>query len=163
MSLFYIGITTVAVSAIGTGVSVYQQNQAADAAEDAAAFNAKLNIEQARSEREVAGENARRKASEEKRMLASIVAATAGAGFAMEGTPLAIFGDAAQQLERDVLDIGFAAQTRERALMSGAVQSMYEGQNQATALRNQSIATGIQGVSSALGGYYNANKGGYLT
>ena len=157
MSMFYIGVATVVISAVGTGVSMKASADAADAAENVAMLNANEQKKQANREAEVAAENARRAEREKTRYLASQRAQLAASGLAMEGTPLAVLGDTAQALELQILDLGSEAATRMRALRQGAALSLYEGKSQASALRTQSIATGLDGLSSAAGGYLKAS------
>lgn len=159
MSYWIIGITTV-VSLAGTAVQVVGQQNAASAAEDTAAYNAKLDIEQAKQENKVAAENARRKATEEKRAIATARAAAAGNGLSMEGTPLAILGDTVTQLERDIQDLAFDSKNKQRQIMQSASMGMLEGQQTATSLRTQSVGTAISGIGSAASGYGKAK--GYL-
>lgn len=156
MSMWMIGIAT-AVSVIGTGVSVYAQQQAADAAETTATINANEQRRQASAEAEVAAENARRAEQEKARYLATQRAQLAASGLAMEGTPLAVLGETAAALEMEVLDIGHAAAARQRALRIGAQNTLFEGANTASALRLQSVATGISGLGDAAGGYIKAS------
>jgi hypothetical protein len=159
MSMWVIGISTV-VSLAGTAVSVYAQNQAADAAETTAMLNANEQKKQANREAEVAAENARRAEREKTRYLASQRAQLAASGLAMEGTPIAVLGDTAQALELQILDMGSEAANRMRALRQGAALSVYEGQATASSLRTQSIATGLSGTSSAI--MSGAKAGGFL-
>jgi len=156
MSFWAIGISTV-VTLAGTAVSVYAQQQAADAAETTAMLNANEQRAQANREAEVAAENARRAEREKTRYLASQRAQLAASGLAMEGTPLAVLGDTAEALELQILDMGSEAANRMRALRQGAALSIYEGKSQASALRTESIATGLSGVASAAGGYAKAS------
>ena len=160
MSMFWIGIASVTISAIGTGISVKASNDAADAAENVAAMNANEQRKQAAKEADVAAENARRAEQEKTRYLATQRAQLAASGLAMEGTPLAVLGDTAQALELQIMDLGADAAARQRALRQGAALSIYEGKSQASALRTEGIATGIRGASSALTG--GAKAGGYI-
>ena len=160
MSMFWIGIASVTISAIGTGISVKASNDAADAAENVAAMNANEQRKQANKEAETAAENARRAEQEKTRYLATQRAQLAASGLAMEGTPLAVLGDTAQALELQIMDLGADAAARQRALRQGAALSIYEGKSQASALRTEGLATGIQGTSSALTG--GAKAGGYI-
>lgn len=159
MSMWAIGISTV-VSLIGTGVSMKASADAADAAENVAAMNANEQRKQANKEAETAAENARRAEQEKTRYLATQRAQLAASGLAMEGTPLAVLGDTAQALELQIMDLGADAAARQRALRQGAALSIYEGKSQASALRTEAIATGLQGVSSA--GMGAAKAGGYI-
>jgi len=159
MSMWFIGISTV-VSVVGTAVAVKGSMDAADAAETTAAMNANEQRRQAAKEAETAAENARRAEQEKSRYLASQRAQLAASGLAMEGTPLAVLGDTAVALELQILDIGADAAARQRALRQGAALSLYEGKSQASALRAEGIATGLQGTTSALTG--GAKAGGYI-
>lgn len=158
--MLYVGITTTVVSLIGAGVSYYGQQQAADAAEDAAAFNATQQRLEARQRQEEAAENARRKQAEASRYQAAFRASLAANGLAMEGTPLEVLGEDSNLLARDILDIGYQASSEARRLKAGAGLSIMEGGNTASALRIQSYGTALQGVSSAASGY--AKSTGYL-
>jgi len=159
MSMWVIGISTV-VSLAGTAVAVVAQRQAADAAENTAMLNANEQRAQANREAEVAAENARRAEREKTRYLASQRAQLAASGLAMEGTPLAVLGDTAEALELQILDLGSEAANRMRALRQGASLSIYEGKSQASALRTESIATGLSGTGSAI--MSGAKAGGFL-
>lgn len=146
-----------AVAAIaGTGVAVYGQRQAASAAEATAKYNAELQRGQARQEMEAAGENARRKTRENARILGMQRAALAQSGLSMEGTPLAVLGESAMTLHRDILDIGFDAANKARSLQAGAAMSLYTGRQQASAIRTNATASGLSGLSSAATGYGEA-------
>jgi hypothetical protein len=160
MSMLYIGIGTAVISLIGTGISVYGQQQAADAAEDTAAFNATQQRLEASQRQKEAAENARRKQEEASRYQAAFRASLAASGLAMEGTPLAVLGEDASDLSRDILDIGYRASSESRRLIAGAGLSIMEGANAASSLRTQSYATAVKGVASAASGYGTAT--GYL-
>lgn len=148
MSYWIVGITTV-LNLVGTGVAVAGQQQAASDAENAAAFNAAQDRIQSQQEQEAAAENARRKQGEIDKQLAAQRAAFASRGLSLEGTPLAVLGDDALSGARDILDIGYAADARSRALQAGASITELEGKNTASSLRTESVATGIKGVASA--------------
>lgn len=143
-------------SAVGTGVAFYGQQQQAKAAEFTAKYNAELAAQQAEHETEVAAENARRKTRDAARILAMQREAIAASGLAPAGTPLAILGETVTTLERDVLDMGYAAAARSRQLESAARMGMWEGKTTAGALRTQSFATMASGLSSATTGYFKA-------
>jgi hypothetical protein len=161
MSMFNIGMAISAVvSAVGTAVSVKASMDAADAAETTAMLNANEQKKQANREAEVAAENARRAEREKTRYLASQRAQLAASGLAMEGTPLAVLGDTAEALELQILDMGSEAANRMRALRQGAALSIYEGAATASALRTESIATGLSDTGSAI--MSGAKAGGFL-
>lgn len=150
MSWWAFGIT-MATTAISTDIQVRSSRRAAKAAQQTAMIEAKEDRRQANQEIEVAAENARRKQRENQRQLAAIRATNAASGFQMEGTPLAIFGETAQQLERDILDLTFQAESRARAYLAGAGMAEWEGGQQAAALNTQATTAAISGISSAAG------------
>ena len=141
--------------AVGTYVSVQGQRTAADAAKKTAAYNASVQRTQAAQEMEVAKENARRKARENARLLGRQRALAASSGLVMEGTPLAILGETATILQRDIMDIGYEAQMRSRSLQAGASMSLWEGKQQSSAMKTQALTTGLQGAASIAGGFLN--------
>ena len=147
------------VSAVATGIGTYLsvqgQRSAADAAEKTAQYNAQVQRTQAAQEMEVAKENARRKARENARLLGRQRALVAQSGLVMEGTPLAILGESATILQRDIMDMGYEAQMRSRSLQAGASMSLWEGKQQSSAMKTQALTTGIQGASSIASGYLN--------
>lgn len=153
-------IAAAVASAVGTGVSVYGQRQAATAAENIGKYNSKLQRDQAVQTNLANAENARRKTRDNARVLGAQRAALAQSGLSMEGTPLAVLGETAMTLQRDILDMGYNAATKARALQAGANLSLYEGKSQASALRTSAVATGFNGVSSAA--MTGAEAKGYL-
>lgn len=145
-----------AASVIGTGLSVYGQVQAASAAKATGKYNAKIQQDQAKQEMQAMGENARRKTRENARILGQQRAALAQSGLAMEGTPLAILGESAMTLHRDILDMGYTAANKSRELQAAASMSLYTGKQQSSAGMLSAVGTGISGVASAAAGYGNA-------
>jgi uncharacterized protein HemX len=155
-----IALASLAVAAVGTGVAVYGQQQAADAAEATGKYNAKIQRQQATQEGQVAAENARRKAAENARIIGAQRAALAQSGLAMEGTPLAVLGETNDMLELELMDLGYDASQRSRSLLAGASMSAWQGSAGAAAGRMASYGTAIGGIASAGMGY--AEAGGYL-
>ena len=156
MSMMYIGIASAVISAAGTYVSVQGQRAAADAAEKTADYNAKIQRDQAMQENAAAAENARRKQRENARIIGRQRAIIAQSGLAMEGTPLAVLGETASMLQRDILDMGYDAQNKVNSLQAGANMSLWQGRNQASALRTEALTTGLAGVASMGSGYMKA-------
>ena len=173
MSSVFTAIAVVATVA-GTTVSVIGQRNAATAAENIGKYNEKIGKYNAKLQRDQAmqtnlanAENSRRKTRENARVLGAQRAALAQSGLSMEGTPLAVLGETAMTLQRDILDMGYNAATEVRALQAGAnlslsegKRALYEGKSQASALRTSAVATGFNGVSSAAS--LGADAKGYL-
>jgi len=148
MSWWSFGIT-MTLTAISTDMQVRASKKQAKVANQTAILEAKENRAQAQQAMDVAGENARRKQRENMRHLAAIRSSNAKSGFQMEGTPLAVFGESALQLEREILDMSFQAENRYRALIAGADTAIWEGAQQASALQSQAITAAISGGASA--------------
>lgn len=153
MSMLYVSIVLTSISA---HIQVESSRAAAKATEKAAVLNAKEKQIQAKQTMEVAAENARRKQEDNRRQLAAVRAANAANGFQMEGTPLAVFGETALQLEQDILDISFEAENRRRALIAGAQMDVWDGANRAAALRTEGYAAAVSTAASGAGGYLSA-------
>ena len=151
-----IAVASVVATGIGTYMSVQGQRNAADAAEKTADYNAKIQRDQAMQENAAAAENARRKARENARIIGRQRAIIAQSGLAMEGTPLAVLGETASMLQRDILDMGYDAQNKVNNLQAGANMSLWQGKNQASALRTEALTTGLAGVASMGSGYMKA-------
>lgn len=149
--LLGLALSTIATG-IGTYMSVQGQRNAADAAESTAKYNAQVQRDQAMRENEAAAENARRKSRENARIIGRQRAIIAQSGLAMEGTPLAVLGETATMLQRDILDMGYDAQNRVNNLQAGANMSLWQGKNQASALRTDALTSGLAGVAK-IGGY----------
>ena len=150
------GVWSLIVAAVGTGVSAYGQHQAANAAEATGKYNANLAEEEARRVGKVAAENARRKQRENARILGAQRAAIAQSGFAMEGSPLAVLGESAMTLQRDILDMGYDAANRSRALQAQSGMSLWEGSTQASAMRTSAAGSTASGLGNAGLGYLSA-------
>jgi len=150
-------LITLAISSIATGVGTYMsaqgQRAAAKTAEDTAKYNAQLQRQQATQEMAVGAENARRKARENARLLGRQRALVAQSGLAMEGTPLAILGETATLLQRDIMDMGYQAQLRARSLQASASMGLWEGRNQSRALKTEALTTGLGGTSKLADGF----------
>lgn len=145
------------ISAAATGVGTYMsyqgQRAAADQADKTAKYNAQIQRNQAMQEGAAAAENARRKARENARLLGRQRSMIAQSGVAMEGTPLARLGETATTLQRDILDMGYDAQTRIRSMQASANMGIWEGQNQSAALKTGAITSGLEGVARVSQGY----------
>lgn len=140
----------------GTTASYLGQRNAAKAADQTAQYNAKLQRDQALREGEAAAENARRKARENARVIGHQRALIAQSGLAMEGTPLAVLGETAMTLQRDILDMGYEAKNRANALHAQANMGVWEGRTRASAMRTEAAATGLSGLGNMAMGYLNA-------
>ena len=148
--------TAAIVTIVGTAASFYGQQQQAKAAEATAKYNANIQRDQATTTNSIAVENLRRKTRENNQILAQVRASTAAKGLSMEGSPLAVLGDSAFKLEREINDISFQASAQYQSLAQGAKMTLWEGQQTATAIRTQATAGLLKGAGSATTGYLQA-------
>jgi len=86
MSWIAVGIS-VATAVIGTGVTVYGQQQQKEAVKQTAKYNNKVAQNEALKQNRVATENVKRASIENRRLRGQIASANAANGLAMEGTP----------------------------------------------------------------------------
>ncbi len=151
-------ITSTIIAGAGLAMSFMAQRQQAAAAKQTANYNAQLQRQQAAQENEISAENIRRKTRDNNRMLAEVRASTAGRGLAMTGTPLAVLGETAMMLEREIMDASYQASTRYQSLAQGAKMTLWEGSQQASALKTQAIGGLLKGAATV--GYdYGQAKG----
>jgi hypothetical protein len=141
-------ITSTIIAGAGMAMSFMAQRQQAAAAKQTANYNAELQRRQATQENMISAENIRRKTRDNNRMLAEVRASTAGRGLAMTGTPLAVLGETAMMLEREIMDASYQASTRYQSLAQGAKMTIWEGNQQARALKTQAYAGLIKGAAT---------------
>jgi rubrerythrin len=149
-------ITSAVIAGAGVAMSFYGQHQQAKAAESTARYNASIQRDQATRENMVNAENLRRKTRENNRLLAQVRANTAAKGLSNVGTPLAVLGETAFQLEREINDLSYEASTRYQSLAQGAKMSIWEGQQTSSAIKTAATAGLLKGAGSTTTGYLQA-------
>lgn len=157
MSMAYIAIGTAILSVVGTGVSVYGQQQQKKAVEQTAKYNTKVAQGEASKQNRVATENIKRASLDNRRLRGQLASANAANGFTMEGTPLAVLGETQTALERDILDIGYQAAENSRSILAGTELGKWSAQQQSRAITTQQYATAASGIGSAAGGYLSSS------
>jgi hypothetical protein len=144
-----LAITSIAATAIGTGVSVAGGMAQRDAIRKQAAYNAKLQKQQAALTREDSRENRARMREDKRRKLARLQAYYAGMGIeSTSGTPLKLYGETASKLELAVADRATSDERRAQALESGAALTTWSGENRARAAGLSTVGSAISGVGS---------------
>ena len=126
-------VTAVAVTLVGTSVTVYGQVQAAKTAKETGEYNAKLAENQAQQVDLDSRESLRRKREQNQRFLGTQRAAYANSGVTIEGSPLSVMAETAGILELDALDAKRQANQQGNAYMAQAAYDRKVGANQATA------------------------------
>jgi len=190
-ALTTLALASLAVGAVGTGVAVYGQMQAAKTAKKvgeynatvdeqnaqetarAAEYNAKLQENQALQAEMDANENIRRKRLENQRYQSTQRARFAAAGVTEEGSPLIVMAETAKLLEMDAQEVNRQAQVEASRLRAGAKETrrtglFQSGQYKAQAgfdrmyASAQSSAYKLGAASTLLSGASNA-MGSYAT
>lgn len=155
MSWIAVGVAVVTAVA-GAAVSISGQKQQAQAAKQAADYNNEVAQNEADKTNKVAAENARRAQKQTRRTLSAIRASNAANGLAMEGTPLAVLGDAQSDLETQIADMAYNASEQSRNFIAQGKMGLWEAKNTATSLKTQQWATGIKAAGSATGSYLSS-------
>lgn len=150
-------ITAAVIGVAGLAMSFYGQQKQAKAAESTAKYNASIQRDQATRENAVSAENLRRKTRENNQRLAEVRASTASKGLAMAGSPLAVLGESAFMLEREINDLSFEASTRYQSVAQGAKMTLWEGKQTASAIRTQATASLVGGAAKVTSGYLQAS------
>ena len=136
----------IASTVVGTGISIYGQQQQAKAAKATAEFNAKVDEIQAESTENERAENVKRLRQRNRRLMGTQRARLAKAGVIDEGSPLDLMAETAGELELGILDANRAAEAKKTGLRQQAGITRMEGRNLARARTLQSVGTGIGGV-----------------
>jgi hypothetical protein len=155
LSAATLGWMALGTSVVGTGLSIYGQQQQKKAAQSAAdwnaqqadanaieaasvaEYNARLMENQALQTDMDARENIRRQRVEAKRYQATQRARFAKAGVTEEGSPLEVMAETAALLEMDAQEVNRQARVRTAELAAGAAEERRRGAFQAKQYRSQ--------------------------
>lgn len=153
------------VSAVaGTATAIISNEKAADAADDAAFINKKNAEAEARNRELEAAEAIKRQRERDKREKAAIRARLAQSGtLTTSGTPLLILGEVAANQELAIQDAVRSTNMQAASMRDAGTMGLWEADQNRAALANKSLAAGIQGLSSAAGGYTSAKYNGAFT
>jgi len=150
-----LGWMALGTSVVGTGLSIYGQQQQKKAAQSAAdwnaaqadanaieaasvaEYNARLMENQALQTDMDSRENIRRQRAEAKRYQATQRARFAKAGVTEEGSPLEVMAETAALLEMDAQEVNRQARVRTAELAAGAAEERRRGAFQAKQFRQQ--------------------------
>lgn len=177
-ALTALAIGSLATTAVGTGISIYGQRQAAKTAQSVgdynarisemageynasvaeqnaaqvaatSAYNAKLLENQALQTEMDARENVRRKRLENTRYLSTQRSRFAAAGVTDEGSPLEAMAETAKLLEMDALEVNRQAQIRAAQVRAGAAEERRQGTFQAGQYKQQAGFERFYGAAGA--------------
>ena len=148
-------------TAVGGGVSIIGQRNAAKAAEQSAEWNADQQRKQARYEESVAQKNMRRERENNKRELARRRASSARGGLMETGAVSDNLIEASERHQVEIDDIWERASTQAQTRRAQANMSIWEGQTTAAVAKTAMWGTGIgavgkAGVAAAKGGLFGS-------
>ena len=130
-------------TAVGGGVSIMGQRQAAKAAEQSAEWNADQQRKQAAYEESVAQKNMRRERENNKRELARRRASSARGGLMETGAVSDNLIEASERHQTEIDDIWEKASTQSQTRRAQANMSIWEGQTTAAAAKTAMWGTAI--------------------
>lgn len=137
-------------TAISTGVSVYGQRQAANSAEEAADYNAKIAEQDANRKELENHETVKRQRLEKRRSKAQARARLAGSGAALgEGSSVDFLEVLDNRLETEIQDSARRTQLETRAIRHQSSLQTYTADQQASASRVSSVGTLLGGATKA--------------
>jgi hypothetical protein len=159
-----LAIAGLALTAIGTGVSIYSQQQQGKVAANAAEANAKMAQQQAANLDLENRENIRRQRIENQRLLSRQRAGFAASGVQIgTGTPLEVQAETAGILELDLLDQNRASQIQQSNLFYQASADRASAANYRSAANLNSAGSLFSGAASIGGSYYGMSRQGVFS
>ena len=136
-----------ALTAVGTGVSVFGQLQQAKAAEAAGEFNARLARQEAELQNQTTLENIRRQRANNRRFLARQRALFAAKGIALEGSALEVLGKSASNLETGIQDAFQQGQLSVNRSFSQANLENFNAGQASSAAKTSAFGTVLSGAT----------------
>lgn len=154
-----VAVVEVVAAVAAAGAAVYSAseqrvmaNKQADAALQAADYNAKLDRAQAQQVSMDAAANAQRQRQADKTYLSAQKAAYAAAGIDSDsGSPLAVQSTTAGRMEQDIQQYWVSTQQKESQLYSAAAEGIYSGQAMADTYHLQGTVALVSGIGKAVG------------
>lgn len=147
-------------TAVSTGFSIFAQNQAAEAQEQAAEYNNLLARREASNLEAETAESIKRRRIENRAGLADLRTRLASSGvLTTTGTPLLLQGEAAGRLELQIADAARSASMQAASLRAKGRMGLWEADQNTSAARMSMLGTALKGAASAFGQY---SSGSYL-
>lgn len=127
-------------------------NMQADAVQQAAAYNAQVDIAQARQVAMDANANIQRERLDNKAYLSKQTASYAASGILSDtGSPLAVQATTAGRMEQDIQQYWASTQQKEALLYAAAKQGVYEAGQQAEIYHLQGAIAVMNGIGRVIG------------
>ena len=154
-----LAIAALVVSGVGAGVSYYGSQQQAKATERVAAYNAKVQENEAIQQDMEMREQISRTRRENKRLLASQRAGTAASGIELTGSPLEVLGANAANLELRAQDMARQATLGVMRGQTQAKATIWEGKQTAAGIRLGAAGTLLSDDGPIAGATYTVGQG----
>lgn len=151
-------IIAIASAIIGTGTSIYGQQQAAKAAEQSAEWNADQARKQAAYDESVAQKNMRRERENNKREIARMRALGARSGLTETGAVSDSLIEASERHQTEIDDIWERASTQAKQLRGQAQMSLWEGEQAQAASKYNIYGTALSGMGSVASSLSKMNR-----
>ncbi len=153
----------IAGTVASTGLAIYSQRYQTAAMKAAAQYNTRLAEAEAANQEAETREGITRARSSQRAALADIRARIAGSGVqTTTGNAALIPAEAAGRFELSIADHARSAAMQAASLRMKGRMGLWEADQMAKASKLQSLATGIQGLTSAWGQYSQAKYTGTL-
>lgn len=155
-----VALAIVAVASVASAAaSVYSgreqqiaSNKQADAARQAADYNAKLDVANAQQLAMDSAANIQRQRSGNQAYLSKQLVAYAASGILSDtGSPLAVQATTAGRMEQDIQQYWTSVQQKESSLYASAQEGRYEGEETADIYHLQGTAALVSGIGRAVG------------
>jgi uncharacterized protein HemX len=158
-----LAIASIASAVIGTGTTLYAQQQQQETTDRLAAHNNQLAQNEARN-RELESQEAIRRERRRKRAHMARVRnqLAAGGTLTTTGTPLAILGETSARIELGIADAYRRSNMEAASLRAQGQMGLWEADQAATGTKLAMAGTAIKGASSAVSAYSGAAYQGSL-
>lgn len=144
-----------------TGVSMYSQNKAAQAADAQAKHEQQLLANRRDAERDALKKNTSKMLSDKRRKMAEVHAQQAARGFARSGTQLAVFGEIDDRLDEQIEATTNQALDRVAQYGNQIAMSKFDQKQRKSAAKMDMFSTALGGaVSAGFRGYQTKQKYG---
>ena len=157
-----IPIIALAATAVSAGLAAKSSVQAANTSKATAAYNARVDEEQAKQVEINSRENMQKQASANEIYLSRQKSAIAANGLLAAGSPLDLLAESASELQSNLGDMGQEESVERSRLFSSAGAGLMEGAAQASAYQMQGATSLLSGVGSIGSMGMQAYQAGYF-
>jgi len=158
--MFALAVVSLLTTVASTAMQAKAQREQAKVAEQTAAYNSKLQENQAIQGDMEDREAIRRERAVNAKLKGEQRAAIGGSGVTAVGSPLEVLGETAGLMELNIMDSARAAEARRRSGFAQASMTRWEGANLAEGYRKQATGTILSGIGQVASDAYGFKKSG---